>query len=58
VTTHFLRFIRLFRILIEGEKPAAALRSGAVGRDSLEPGKRRAPLSWSLEMQGDDHDKM
>ena len=46
MTTHLLRFIRLFRILTEGEKPAVALRSGAVGRNSLEPGKRQAPLSW------------
>lgn len=50
--------LRLFRVLAEGEKPAVALRSGAVGRNSLEPGKRRAPLSWLFEMQGDDHDKM
>jgi hypothetical protein len=58
VTTHLLRFIRLFRIIAEGEKPAVALRSGAVGPNSPEPGLCRAPLSWLLEMKGNDYDKM
>jgi hypothetical protein len=58
VTTSLLRFIRLFRILAKTEKSAPALRSGAGGPNSLEPGEGRAPLGWLFEKKGLDYDEM
>ena len=58
MTTSLLRFIRLFRILAEVGRSAPALRSTAVGPNSLEPGKGRAPLGWLFEKKGLDYDEM